>query len=191
MWRGEWFRKYCCHHWLPAGQRQASVSVPTNDPNSGNNVADDVTDAIVPANVSITKTSTAATYVAGTNIVYTIVAKNTGPVNLTGVVITDNVPVLLTNVSWSCVVTGTATCTTGTGNAFSQTVNMNAGSTITYTLTTKIPLTAAANPAFKNTATIAIPSAYAEVNLSDNTDDEIDAITIPVSAGGGGVDDGF
>jgi uncharacterized repeat protein (TIGR01451 family) len=172
----------------------ASVTAPasTTDPNTTNNVANDVTDAIVSANVSITKTSSAATYVAGTDITYIIVAKNTGPVNLSSVVITDNIPSPLTNVTWGCAVTvGTATCTSGSGNAFSQTVNMNAGSTITYTITTKIPLTAAANPAFKNTATIAIPAAYAEVNLADNTDDETDAITIPISTGGGGVDDGY
>jgi uncharacterized repeat protein (TIGR01451 family) len=153
------------------------------DPNTGNNSSTDNNTKVKTVNLKITKSSTAGSYVAGTNIVYVVEAFNEGPINLTGVKIADTIPAPLTNVTWTCaVITGTATgCASGSGNALSTTVNMNANSTIRYTITAKIPVTAAANPALINTATITRPTGYPEDLTTDNTDNESDVIVPAVA----------
>ena len=82
---------------------------------------------------TITKTGP-ATAIAGSNITYTIVVNNTGPSNSLNTVITDAVPVSITNVSWTATVTGGAVLinsgATGTGNAISLNANFNVNSTI-------------------------------------------------------------
>ncbi|RFS20711.1 DUF11 domain-containing protein [Chitinophaga silvatica] len=73
-----------------------------------------------------------ATAVAGESITYTLDVGNNGPSNSTATLISDNVPVSITNVIWTAsIVSGTGTITnggTGSGNAVQVTANLNAGS---------------------------------------------------------------
>lgn len=94
---------------------------------------------------------------AGLPVTYTIEVTNTGPSNATGAVITDAIPVILQNVSWTAAVQNNAVITagaTGTGNALSVTANIpgNINDKVIITVTGTIPSSATAN--LVNTATV-------------------------------------
>ena len=70
----------------------ASVSSPTGDPNSTNNVTPPVITTVTPvADVGMGKTGSASV-LAASNLVYTISVTNFGPSSASGVVVTDTLP---------------------------------------------------------------------------------------------------
>ncbi len=78
--------------------------------------------------------------VAGQDIVYTIIAGNAGPSNANNVSVQDVVPTDIENVTWSAVVSGTATingAASGTGNTIALSSNMPAGTANRITITIK------------------------------------------------------
>ncbi|MBK7954618.1 MAG: carboxypeptidase regulatory-like domain-containing protein [Candidatus Accumulibacter sp.] len=91
---------------------------------------------LLGGDVSITKTDGLTTVSPGQTITYTIVASNAGPSAATNALVSDTMPSNLTNVHWTSVATGGASANQliGTGN-INDTVNLVAGSSITYTVT--------------------------------------------------------
>ncbi|HEX4145524.1 MAG TPA: hypothetical protein VHY91_18605 [Pirellulales bacterium] len=91
----------------------------------------------------------------GQTLVYTIVVGNSGPGNVYGAKINDPIPTDLTGDTWTATQTGGASgfLTTGSGNINQSGVSLPAGSTVTYTVTGTVSATA--NGAFTNTATVA------------------------------------
>ncbi|MBB6500684.1 Ig-like domain-containing protein [Pedobacter cryoconitis] len=109
--------------------------------------------------VSLTKMGP-ATANAGETVTYVLNAVNNGPSNATALVITDAVPVELTNVTWTANASGTSSVVTGngTGNNISVTGNLNVGNTNNIQITVTGQLSAGqANTTINNTAT-ATPS---------------------------------
>jgi len=89
----------------------ATVTATTPDPNPANNSATAASTSQAQADLSLTKTASASP-VAGGQISYTLTARNNGPSNATGVVITDTIPAGVSVVSAG----GTGiTCTTAAG----------------------------------------------------------------------------
>ena len=135
------------------------------DPTPGNNTAID-TDAVAAttANLSITKvdnqggssiTSAIGTAVPGTStLTYTIVVSNSGTGADNGVTISDPFPASVQSDSWSVTnTTGGATSTIGAGvGNINDTVNLPAGSTLTYTVSS-VKINSAAVGALVNTVT--------------------------------------
>jgi len=77
----------------------ASVSSPTGDPNSTNNVTLPVITTVTPvADVGIGKTGSASVF-AASNLVYTISVTNYGPSSASSVTVTDTLPLGVTFVS--------------------------------------------------------------------------------------------
>jgi LPXTG-site transpeptidase (sortase) family protein len=102
---------------------------------------------------SVVKTDGSAVYTPGTPITYTITVSNTGNAVGTGTV-TDNFPASLTNITWTCVGTGGATCTAnGTGN-INDAVSIPAGQSVTYTVNATVLSSATGN--LVNTASAAL-----------------------------------
>lgn len=97
--------------------------------------------------LSITKSANLAQYTPGSPITYTVTAHNNGPSDAINAVLTDPLPASITGATWTCTVTvlGTANlppttgptkcgATSGTGS-ITDTVRINTGGTITYTVT--------------------------------------------------------
>jgi uncharacterized repeat protein (TIGR01451 family) len=166
----------------------ATVSVPsgTADTDMSNNSATD-TDSLTPqVDLAITKvddqggsstTASLGTAVPGQSITYTIVVTNNGPSDVMGATVGDTFPAGISSDTYTAgIITGTASgfTTSGSGN-ISDTVNLAAGASITYTVTANIDPAATGN--LSNTATVSVPSGTTETNASNNSATDTDTLT--------------
>jgi uncharacterized repeat protein (TIGR01451 family) len=127
-----------------------------------------------PADLAITKTDGVNTVVAGGGLTYTITASNAGPDNATGATVSDTFPAVLT-ATWTCVGAGGGTCTaSGSGN-ISDTVNLPAGGSVTYTASAT--LSAAATGTLSNTATVSPPGGVSDPTPANNSATDTDTIS--------------
>ncbi|WP_173003051.1 gliding motility-associated C-terminal domain-containing protein [Chitinophaga sp. SYP-B3965] len=135
-----------------------SATVTPAEPGAATKIsADVVTQVIKSPSVSLLKTGP-ATANAGQTVTYVIEAVNNGPSNADNIVISDIIPVLLTNVSWTAVANGNSliTTTSGTGDVnVSGNLLVDNANSIQITVTGTIP-SAQLNTTMTNTA-IAIP----------------------------------
>jgi uncharacterized repeat protein (TIGR01451 family) len=153
----------------------ASTSGAT-DPVPENNSKTAMTAVIAQADLSITKTDGATTEIPGTSITYTITVSNAGPSDANGVSVADTFPGTLEGVTFTSVAAGGATGNTanGAGN-ISDTVNMPAGSSITYTVNATID--SAATGELTNTATVTEPAGVTDPNQANNSATDTDTLT--------------
>jgi uncharacterized repeat protein (TIGR01451 family) len=136
----------------------ATITSGTNDPKLANNSATVITIVGVAgtANLLVTE-SVPPTVLAGSNVIYTVVAQNQGPSGATGVGMTISIPSGTTFVSlpnpagWICSASATtATCTASGTYA--------AGSSSTFNLTVNVPIATASGTQLTSTATISSPT---------------------------------
>ena len=151
------------------------------DTNPANNTASD-TDAPTPsANLQIGKTDNATDYLAGSVKTYTITVSNTGPSDAIGATVSDilstNPNIDFATVSWSCAVSGGATCTAFGVGDINDTVNLPAGSSITYS----VAFTVSAAPAgtLNNTATVTAPVGLPDPAPGNETATDSDQLIVP------------
>src|SRR4029079_19078080 len=97
------------------------------------------------AALSITKTDGVTTATPGGSVTYTITASNAGPDAVTGATVADPFPAVLT-CTWTCVGAGGGTCTAAGSGNISDTVNLPAGGSVTYTPATHNASHATASP---------------------------------------------
>jgi uncharacterized repeat protein (TIGR01451 family) len=119
------------------------------DPVAGNNSAS-VSITPVSADIAITKTVDVPTPSVGTNVTYTITARNNGPSNATGVQVTDLLPAGLTFVSATPSVGTTYTQLTGLWNIGA--IANGASATLSIVATVNVP-TSITNTATKSAET--------------------------------------
>ncbi|MFN0108247.1 MAG: hypothetical protein ACKVZH_05270 [Blastocatellia bacterium] len=147
----------------------ATVSAPSGstDPSSGNNSASDTDNVISQANLRIAKNATPTQPIPGAPFNYTITVTNDGPSPVTGATVTDNVPAILTNVSWICVASSGSSCgqANGTGS-INTTVNLASAGTATFTMTATLPADATAP--VTNAASVTPPSGSTDPDSSNN-----------------------
>jgi uncharacterized repeat protein (TIGR01451 family) len=113
----------------------------------------------VGADLAISKTDDPDPVIPGTPLTYTITVTNTGPLDATGVVVTDTLPLTVTFASSSasqgtCSGTNIIICNLGT-------INNGASATVT------IVVTATASGTFTNTASVA--SAVTDLDMGNNS----------------------
>ena len=123
------------------------------DTNAANDSATD-TDTLTPqADLSITVSDNVDPIVAGNQLTYTIVVTNNGLSDVTGATIVDSFAPILSALTYTSVVSGTASGNTASGAGdIADTVDMSAGASITYTVTGMIA--ADADGLLSNTATV-------------------------------------
>jgi uncharacterized repeat protein (TIGR01451 family) len=153
----------------------ATVTAPggVTDPTPGNNSATD-SDTLAPsADLSITKTDgvTAATPSGSTT--YTIVVSNAGPSNAPGSTVTDSLPAALT-CTWTCAGAGGGTCTAAGSGNISDTVNLPAGSSVTFTASCTI--SSGDTGTIVNTAVVATGAGVTDPAPGNNSFTDIDTL---------------
>jgi uncharacterized repeat protein (TIGR01451 family) len=155
------------------------------DPVPGNNSKTAMTAVVAQADLSITKDDGATTEVPGTPVTYTIVVTNNGPSDANGATVSDMFPSILTGVTYTSVAAGGATGNTAAGSGnINDTVNMPAGSSITYTATGTID--PGATCVLSNTATVTAPGGVTDPNGGNNSATDMDTLPCgdPVTAVG-------
>ncbi|MEK7833659.1 MAG: DUF11 domain-containing protein, partial [Acidobacteriota bacterium] len=147
----------------------ATVTNPSGstDPASGNNSASDTDTVISQSNLRIAKTANPTQPIPGAPFTYTITVTNDGPSPVTGATVTDNVPAILTNVSWICAASGGSSCgqASGTGS-INTTVSLASAGVATFTLTATLPADTTAP--VTNTASVTPPGGSTDPDTTNN-----------------------
>ncbi len=114
-----------------------------------------ITVVALVADLTITKTSSQGPVVPGSIVTYVIVVTNNGPSAVTGAMVTDNLPAVLSDVTWTCAASVDSSCpAAGSGN-LNVPVNLLVGGTATFTVTAT--LSASATGTLLNTAMVSPP----------------------------------
>jgi uncharacterized repeat protein (TIGR01451 family) len=124
------------------------------------------------ADLAITKTDGVATATPGGSVTYTITASNAGPDPVTGATVADTFPAILT-CTWTCVGAGGGTCTAAGAGNISDTVNLPAGGSVTYTASCTIA--ASATGTLSNTATVS--ASVVDPDPANNSATDTDTLT--------------
>jgi uncharacterized repeat protein (TIGR01451 family) len=160
----------------------AAVAAPSGvtDINLSDNTATDTADTATPqADLRVTKTDGVGvnTYVPGlTSPTYTIAVTNLGPSDAPGAVLNDTRPSMLSGWSWSCAGGTPAAyhCDGGTASPFSDTIDIPAGATITYTVTTAV-IASNETANLVNTVTITAPAGVTDLVSTNNSATDTDS----------------
>jgi uncharacterized repeat protein (TIGR01451 family) len=110
-------------------------------------------------------------------LTYTITVTNNGPADVVGASVTDAFPAGLLDVSWICVASGGSSCTAAGSGPITDSVDLLAGGTATYTATGTVA-NGTANP-LQNTASVLEPAGYSDTNSTNDSDTESTPVTPP------------
>ncbi len=159
---------------VSAGITSANV----NDPNMTNNSATLALSAVAKADFQVTMSDTlnSGSVKPNDRITYTVIVKNTGPLDATDAVITDSLPAGLQNVTWTCTASPNATCPapSGINSIMSSTADLPKDEQLTFNVTGTV------NPALsvktvQYSVTANPPSTIQDPNPADNTATSRDA----------------
>jgi len=154
----------------------ATLSVPAGlvDANLTNNSATETTPPAI--DLQVTKTDGVVSYTRGGTLRYTVIVTNNSEFDLTGVTVTDIMPVLLNSWSWTCTSDPGSSCAAGSNTTnINDTVNLLAHGTVTYVIDAVINDFAAGT--LENTASVAPPVGIVDVDMSNNTAIDSDVST--------------
>jgi uncharacterized repeat protein (TIGR01451 family) len=98
------------------------------------------------ADLQVTKTHSFSN-VVGSQITYTVTVTNKGPSDTSDIVVTDNIPGTVTNVTWTCAITNDVAgslanacgAANGLGNNLNTTLTLNKDAVATFTITGTVP----------------------------------------------------
>jgi uncharacterized repeat protein (TIGR01451 family) len=146
------------------------------DPNPANDSGSITATAGRVADLSVTKTDSVDSVVAGLTDTYTITVANAGPSTVTGASVADTFPAVLTGVTWTCSATDGGACGTTSGSGpIGTTVDLPAGASATFIATGNVAPDTIGTLA--NTATIAPPAGTTDPVSGNDTATDTTAIT--------------
>lgn len=119
-------------------------------------------------------TTTDGTSAVNTNglVTYTSVVSNSSANAVTGATIANALPSNLAGATWTCTAAGGATCAASGSGAINETVNLPAGSSVTYALRGTVN----GGSSISNTASVTVPSGYADIDLTNNQFTDVNAV---------------
>ncbi len=150
-------------------------TVTATDPSGSPAAATDSDTPAVSVDLAITKTDGVTTAAPGQTVTYTIVVSNAGPSDATGATVTDTFPAAITSASWTCATSGGGSCTASGAGNLSDTVNVPAGATLTYTVLAAISSSAIGT--LSNTASVGAPGGATDTNPGDNSATDSDTLS--------------
>ena len=162
----------------------ATVTAPAGfiEAHPANNTATDTDTVTQSGDLGITLSGTAGSVPPGAAVNYTLVARNPGPSNATGVAVASTLAAQLQGLSWACVGSGGGTCTaSGAGNV-ADTVNLPAGASVAYTYTLSGTVVPDATPGdATSTAALTPPAGFSDPSPTNNSASAITSIHASVA----------
>jgi len=158
----------------------AAVGPPAGigDPDPTNDSDTDIDSVAAETDLNITLDNGLSWVVPGDVVTYAIVVSNPGPSTVPGATVSDVFPADLTGVNWTCVGANGGVCPASGSGTISETVDLPVGATVTFTATGTCDL-APVGLRLENTVTVAGPVSVTELDPSDNTATDDDAIVWP------------
>lgn len=98
----------------------------------------------------------------GFAVTYTVVVANDGPDDVSGATVANLVPGLIGDITWTCVASGSATCSSGGVGQINDIVDLPIGSSITYTVTAVVV-------GAENVASVAPPAGINDPDPDNNS----------------------
>ena len=149
----------------------AQVAGDQADPDLANDEATEQTEVVVQADLILTKTDWPDPVLAGNTVTYTLTVQNNGPLDATGVLLTDTLPAE-TSFAWAsvgCIGVGyTVTCDIG---------DVPSGSSDTVTIAAKVADSTAPGTDLTNSATVT--GDQPDPEPADNTATAITTVSAP------------
>ena len=148
-----------------SGSGPVATSTPTNTPIPG-------TTPGASADLVVTMTDGASTYIPGSVVYYTIVVSNNGPNNVNGAIFSLDAPHAASSYSVSCVADPGAFCGAGpyglsSGAVYTDTINVPVAGKVTYSQTVYIPSNITTN--LTNVASASNPAGISDPNVANST----------------------
>lgn len=119
------------------------------------------------ADVSVAMSADQANYTAGDALAYTITVSNTGPAAANSTTVVDAFPSAYTGVTWTCVATGGASCTSSGNGTIAANVTLPAGSQVVYSVDGTVA--AGTTGTLTNSATAVVAPPASDPDTTNNT----------------------
>ena len=147
----------------------ATVTPPpgTTDPGCTPGCAATATDQPNPTvNLVVNKAASPNPYIPGDQLTYTVTVTNAGPSDALGASVSDPLPGALSGAgfTWTCTASTGSTCTASGSGDITDTVDVAAGGTLTYTVTGTAP--SSVQTTLANTATVTPPPGSTDANCT-------------------------
>ena len=107
---------------------------------------------------------------------YVILVSNNGPQSVINARVSDILPTQLSNASWTCIASANASCPASGVGTIDTLVSLNAGATVTFTLTATVQLSP--EQIVTNRATVTAPQNAPDPNLVNNESSDTDLIGV-------------
>jgi len=148
------------------------------DPDTSDNDTFEDTEVTAESDLAITKDNGLPFLVPGWDITYTIVVVNDGPSDAPSADVTDEIPAELLAVDWTCVPTGSAFCSDGTGNLLLDTIDLPAGEMVTYSVTCTVdPAIDLTDPVtITNTVDVIVTGSGIDPDMANNSASDADPV---------------
>ena len=127
-----------------------------------------------PTDLEVTKTDGVSMYKRSANTIYTIVAKNNGPVDIENATVSDPIPNGVNGFIWTAVFHGSSSNSAGASGAgaIADIVDLATGDSIVYTITAAV--SGAKYDSLVNTVTINTPTGTEDLDSTNNRAIDVD-----------------
>jgi uncharacterized repeat protein (TIGR01451 family) len=146
----------------------ALVDANEADNNPANDLAMVETTVIAGVDLALSKTTAQTSLLPGQPITYTLLVTNTSQLPVSGLTLSDTLPLAVTSPAWTCTATPGSTCGgSGAGQNLLSTLDLAAGGRATYFVTGVVDVST--RGLVTNTATLILPAGYADPVAGNNT----------------------
>ena len=124
--------------------------------------------------LAVDKTSGSVFIAPGGDVQYLIMVDNLGLEDVVSARVVDTPPTRLGNLSWTCIPQGLASCITSGVGPIDELVDLPSGDSVAFQL--NAILLDGVNDSVTNTATVIAPTGVPELDLTNNSDSDTDAV---------------
>ena len=151
------------------GARSASVDLVSNAPTSPNVVPLDGVGVLAEADLSVVIEAVTAFGGVGQTFQYRVTVANAGPLDSDGAVVTTALDAGLTNITWTCIATGGATCPAAGSGELAETVDLPASGQAEFIIEADL-VDGGADETITSSATVTPPADPPDPNPANNSD---------------------